>query len=338
MNLDEHASNQPYPGVELHEVDADGVSGEPEVLLVRESGAPGGRRDAPDLVIVSGPLSSPRAQQGASRLARQQKNRQQALLVAVCDIADPGGAPPEAALRALYTDYDAVLTVAASQRRQLIVRLIRTLATLDESGQWLTCDWSDIRHMVQASATGLVRYGSGCRAGVGCAGAAAADAIEDIEGVDPGWRMARGVCVGIESSSTDLYGRAVKEVLAQVAAALNASATVTISARYNADLEPGAVEVNLFAFGERRPAQVVADDGGESETEAIDGGPDPLYRQARSLVLNHQRASISLIQRHLRIGYRQACELIDAMEGDVVSVKDDSGLRTVLHKSSLKVS
>ena len=41
---------------------------------------------------------------------------------------------------------------------------------------------------------------------------------------------------------------------------------------------------------------------------------DPLYDQAVEIVLKSRRASISLVQRHLRIGYNRAARLIEAME------------------------
>lgn len=57
---------------------------------------------------------------------------------------------------------------------------------------------------------------------------------------------------------------------------------------------------------------------------------DPLYAQARSIVLDRQRASISLLQRELRIGYNHAARLLEAMEGDVVTPMDKDGIRHML--------
>jgi len=45
---------------------------------------------------------------------------------------------------------------------------------------------------------------------------------------------------------------------------------------------------------------------------------DPLYDQAVAVVRTNQRASISLVQRHLRVGYNRAARLLEAMEGSVV--------------------
>lgn len=57
---------------------------------------------------------------------------------------------------------------------------------------------------------------------------------------------------------------------------------------------------------------------------------DPLYQQARETVLAHRKPSISLVQRHLRIGYNHAARLLEAMEGDVVTPMDEAGIRHML--------
>ena len=58
---------------------------------------------------------------------------------------------------------------------------------------------------------------------------------------------------------------------------------------------------------------------------------DPLYEQAVEVVRTNQRASISLLQRHLRIGYNRAGNLLEAMEAlGVVSGMASNGNRTVL--------
>jgi S-DNA-T family DNA segregation ATPase FtsK/SpoIIIE len=67
-------------------------------------------------------------------------------------------------------------------------------------------------------------------------------------------------------------------------------------------------------------------DEGESDPEN-----DPLYDQAVEIVLKNKRASISLVQRHLRIGYNRAARLIEAMEqAGLVSQTDSRGGREVL--------
>ena len=58
---------------------------------------------------------------------------------------------------------------------------------------------------------------------------------------------------------------------------------------------------------------------------------DPLYDQAVEIVLKSRRASISLVQRHLRIGYNRAARLVEQMENaGLVSAMSSSGGREVL--------
>src|SRR4029077_487579 len=73
----------------------------------------------------------------------------------------------------------------------------------------------------------------------------------------------------------------------------------------------------------------------EAEVEGVleggDGEADPLYDQAVAIVLKTRRASISLVQRHLRIGYNRAARLIEQMErAGMVSEMQSNGNREVL--------
>ncbi|HET7200045.1 MAG TPA: DNA translocase FtsK 4TM domain-containing protein [Burkholderiales bacterium] len=71
--------------------------------------------------------------------------------------------------------------------------------------------------------------------------------------------------------------------------------------------------------------------GGESGPAERDGEADPLYDQAVEIVLRTRRASISLVQRHLRIGYNRAARLIEQMElAGLVSAMQTNGNREVL--------
>jgi S-DNA-T family DNA segregation ATPase FtsK/SpoIIIE len=61
------------------------------------------------------------------------------------------------------------------------------------------------------------------------------------------------------------------------------------------------------------------------------GEKDPLYDQAVEVVLRTRRPSISLVQRHLRIGYNRAARLIEDMErAGMVSAMQSNGNREVL--------
>ena len=64
---------------------------------------------------------------------------------------------------------------------------------------------------------------------------------------------------------------------------------------------------------------------------AAGGEADPLYDQAVEIVLRTRRASISQVQRHLRIGYNRAARLIEQMEqAGMVSAMQSNGNREVL--------
>jgi len=76
------------------------------------------------------------------------------------------------------------------------------------------------------------------------------------------------------------------------------------------------------------PETVAGEAGG---FEAGGGEADPLYDQAVEIVLRTRRPSISLVQRHLRIGYNRAARLIEQMEqSGLVSAMQSNGNREVL--------
>jgi S-DNA-T family DNA segregation ATPase FtsK/SpoIIIE len=69
-----------------------------------------------------------------------------------------------------------------------------------------------------------------------------------------------------------------------------------------------------------------ADLGGEGASEK-----DPMYDQAVEVVLKHRKASISLVQRHLKIGYNRAARLLEDMENaGLVSSMSGAGQREIL--------
>jgi S-DNA-T family DNA segregation ATPase FtsK/SpoIIIE len=76
-----------------------------------------------------------------------------------------------------------------------------------------------------------------------------------------------------------------------------------------------------------------AEEGGGADAEALPGDAesDPLYDQAVEIVLRTRRPSISLVQRHLRIGYNRAARLLEQMEhAGLVSTMQSNGNREVL--------
>ena len=90
--------------------------------------------------------------------------------------------------------------------------------------------------------------------------------------------------------------------------------------------EPDYVEGLLEGAPEGDSAE-----GGSSVTGFSDAESDPLYDQAVAVVLKHRRASISLVQRHLRIGYNRAARLLEQMEqAGLVSAMQSNGNREIL--------
>jgi S-DNA-T family DNA segregation ATPase FtsK/SpoIIIE len=76
-------------------------------------------------------------------------------------------------------------------------------------------------------------------------------------------------------------------------------------------------------------------EGGDVSTADMPGGgngeSDPMYDQAVAVVLQHRRASISLVQRHLRIGYNRAARLLEQMEkSGLVSAMSTNGNRDII--------
>jgi S-DNA-T family DNA segregation ATPase FtsK/SpoIIIE len=102
------------------------------------------------------------------------------------------------------------------------------------------------------------------------------------------------------------------------------------------DQEVHRVAEYLKAQGMPQYVDGVLNSLGESEgsTEgmvSMDAEDDPLYDQAVEIVLKSRRASISQVQRHLRIGYNRAARLVEQMEAaGIVSAMQSNGNREVI--------
>ncbi len=74
-----------------------------------------------------------------------------------------------------------------------------------------------------------------------------------------------------------------------------------------------------------------ASDGAGGGAGLADAESDPLYDQAVEVILKNRRASISSVQRHLRIGYNRAARLLEQMEqSGLVSAMQSNGNREIL--------
>lgn len=93
--------------------------------------------------------------------------------------------------------------------------------------------------------------------------------------------------------------------------------------------EPNYIEGILSNEAEEGGGEFAGGLGGASGAEA-----DPLYDEAVAIVLKTRRASISAVQRQLRIGYNRAARLIEDMErAGLVSAMQSNGNREVLVKA-----
>jgi len=118
-----------------------------------------------------------------------------------------------------------------------------------------------------------------------------------------------------------------------------AGVPVRVHGAYVADEEVHRVVAAWQTYG--KPAYInEVTEGGEDTETTIDGGSesDPLFDDALRIVTETRRASISLIQRKLKIGYNRAATIMDSLEAaGVVSSVDHSGAREVLAPPPVEV-
>lgn len=110
-------------------------------------------------------------------------------------------------------------------------------------------------------------------------------------------------------------------------------ADVAISTGELAELIPDLFNAlggeQVMQLGAQAPQPVQSTAPTES-SESSDGMPDPLYPDAAKIVVANQRASISLVQRHLRIGYNRAARLLEQMErAGLISPMKPDGSREI---------
>jgi S-DNA-T family DNA segregation ATPase FtsK/SpoIIIE len=116
---------------------------------------------------------------------------------------------------------------------------------------------------------------------------------------------------------------------------------VRVHGAFVSDDEVHRVVEHLKSQGEPNYVEGILEGGtaeegsGDAMAGGTEGGAsgeaDPMYDQAVAVVLKNRRASISLVQRHLRIGYNRAARLLEQMEqSGLVSAMQSNGNRDIL--------
>lgn len=112
---------------------------------------------------------------------------------------------------------------------------------------------------------------------------------------------------------------------------------VRIHGAYVADHEVHAVVNDLRQRGTPDYLMSITEDQGDENSGESDmfgnssGEQDPLYDQAVQIVVESRRASISNVQRRLKIGYNRAARLMEDMEkAGLVSAMESNGNREIL--------
>ena len=121
-----------------------------------------------------------------------------------------------------------------------------------------------------------------------------------------------------------------------------ASHTIRVHGAFVSDDEVHRVVKQLTAAAEPEYDETVLAEPETGGTLSGDGGDangeqDPLYDEAVRCVTESRRASISSVQRKLRVGYNRAARMIETMEmAGVVTAADTSGKREVLAPEPVK--
>jgi DNA segregation ATPase FtsK/SpoIIIE, S-DNA-T family len=115
---------------------------------------------------------------------------------------------------------------------------------------------------------------------------------------------------------------------------------IRVHGAYVSDEEVHRVVSYLKSQGEPDYIEGVLEGGtADGDGELLDGTgsnggsseKDPMYDQAVEVVLKNRKASISLVQRHLKIGYNRAARLVEDMEkAGMVSAMSSNGQREIL--------
>jgi S-DNA-T family DNA segregation ATPase FtsK/SpoIIIE len=112
---------------------------------------------------------------------------------------------------------------------------------------------------------------------------------------------------------------------------MGASKPIRVQGAFLSDSEVEAVVKYVSSQGQAEYNEELVPEVDEAEPEAGDEYVDELFDQAVQIVLEAKQASVSLLQRRMRIGYTRAARLIDAMEAKgIVGPYEGSKPREVL--------
>jgi DNA segregation ATPase FtsK/SpoIIIE, S-DNA-T family len=115
---------------------------------------------------------------------------------------------------------------------------------------------------------------------------------------------------------------------------------VRVHGAFVGDEEVHRVVAAWQTYGKPNYLEEVTEGGADAanQVEGAGGEADPLYDQALKIVTESRRASISLVQRRLKIGYNRAARIMEDMEAaGVVSTMDTNGTREVLAPPPVEV-
>ncbi len=112
--------------------------------------------------------------------------------------------------------------------------------------------------------------------------------------------------------------------------------SVRVHGAYIGDDEIGKIMNFIKAQSRPEYEETITQSEAEAEDALGDGGDrDELFDQALRICVEMKRASTSVIQRRLRIGYGRACAILDAMERDgLIGAADGARPRPVLGRAN----